>query len=183
MSIGGAIDAVLGFWFEETEPCQWWQRDAAFDAEVRKRFGELHARAVRGELFGWRSTAAGRLAEIIVLDQFSRNLYRDRPEAFAADDMALTLAQEAVALGVDRDLEPVQRAFLCLPYMHSELPRIHEEAVRLFSQPGMELSLDFELKHKAIIDRFGRYPHRNEALGRDSTPEELAFLKEPGSSF
>ncbi len=162
---------------------QWWQKDAAVDQEIRARFGELHGRACRCELFGWRETDDGRLAEIIVLDQFSRNLFRDQPEAFAADPMALALAQEAVRMGVDRRLDVPQRAFIYMPYMHSESRLIHEQAVRLFDQPGVEFNLEFELKHKAIIDRFGRYPHRNAILGRDSTPEELAFLKQPDSSF
>lgn len=178
-----AIDAVLLFWFEEAEPRQWFRKDDGFDVEIRERFGELHRQAVKGELFGWRESARGRLAEIIVLDQFSRNLYRDRPEAFACDGMALLLAQEAVAAGADRELLPVQRAFLYMPFMHSESAAIHELAVGLFDQPGLEGNLEFELKHKAIIDRFGRYPHRNAVLGRDSTSEELAFLQQPGSSF
>jgi len=178
-----AIDAVLQFWFEESFPRQWFQKDDDFDAEIRKRFGKLHAQAVSGELSGWRASAGGRLAEIIVLDQFSRNLHRVSPQAFAYDGMALVLAQEAVAAGADRQLSSSERAFLYMPYMHSESAVVHEEAVRLFSQPGLESNLDFELKHKAIIDRFGRYPHRNAVLGRDSTDAELAFLQQPGSSF
>lgn len=178
-----AFRAVLQFWFEETEPAQWWRKDERFDSAVRRRFGELHAQAVRGELSGWRDRAEGRLAEIIVLDQFSRNLFREQPEAFAADGMALVLAQEAVARRADHELEAVRRAFLYMPYMHSESAAIHERAVQLFSQPGLEHNLEFELKHKAIIDRFGRYPHRNAVLGRLSTDEEIAFLKQSGSSF
>lgn len=126
---------------------------------------------------------ADRLAEILVLDQFSRNIYREDPRAFACDPLALALAQEAVALGADQDLEMVQRTFMCLPYMHSESALIHTLAVSLFSQPGLEDNLAFELRHKAIIDRFGRYPHRNAILGCTSTPEEIAFLKTPGPSF
>lgn len=141
-------------------------------------------RPVPGELYGWRKTAHGRLAEIIVLDQFSRNMYRDQPQSFAADPMALVLAQEAVFLGADKKLKtPQEQAFLYMPYMHSESEIIHEVALDLFSQPGLENNYAFELKHKEIIDRFGRYPHRNDILGRQSTAEELAFLKEPGSSF
>jgi uncharacterized protein (DUF924 family) len=119
----------------------------------------------------------------MVLDQFSRNIHRDTAAAFANDALALALAQEAVARGSDRELPVPHRAFLYLPWMHSESPTIHEEALRLFAQPGLEHNLEFERQHKAIIDRFGRYPHRNEALGRASTQEELAFLREPGSSF
>ena len=176
-------EAVLAFWFDEIEPAQWWRADPAFDAQVRARFGELHRAAVKGELDAWRASARGRLAEVIVLDQFSRNLHRGSALAFAADPMALALAQEAVAAGHDLALPATQRLFLYLPWMHSESPRIHAVAVRLFTALGLPDNLDYELRHKAIIDRFGRYPHRNAALGRSSTAEELAFLREPGSSF
>ena len=174
---------VNRFWFEEIDPKQWWVKDETFDALVRTRFEATHRAASWGELFAWRDTAEGRLAEIVVLDQFSRNMYRDTPRAFAFDALALVLAQEAVARGVDRELPPPRRAFLYLPYMHSESPLIHEQAIPLFSQSGLEHNLEFELKHKHIIERFGRYPHRNAVLGRVSTPEEIEFLKQPGSSF
>ena len=118
-----------------------------------------------------------------MLDQLSRNVDRDTPRAFAQDALALVLAQELVASGQDRSLPPTQRVFAYMPHMHSESALVHEQAAALFSQPGMEGNLDFELRHKAIIDRFGRYPHRNAILGRTSTPQELAFLSEPGSSF
>ncbi|MBB6087072.1 DUF924 family protein [Wenzhouxiangella marina] len=176
-------DDVLHFWFEELEPAQWWQKDTELDRRIAERFGELHARACQGELFAWRSTPRGRLAEVIVIDQFSRNIHRDSAAAFAADGMALALAQEAVAGGHDAELSTTEKAFLYLPYMHSESARIHEEAVRLYSAPGLEYNLEFEHKHKVIIDRFGRYPHRNAILGRRSTPEEIDFLKGPDSSF
>lgn len=174
---------VLSFWFEATDPKAWWATDAAFDEEIRLRFGALHAEACRGELFGWRATPQGRLAEIIVLDQFSRNLHRGSAAAFAQDLAALALAQEAVAAGAHRALEPVRRVFLLLPYMHSESRAIHATAEPLFREFTPPDNLDFELRHKAIVDRFGRYPHRNQALGRRSTPEEAEFLKQPGSSF
>ncbi len=174
---------VIRFWFEECEPAQWFKRDDAFDAEIVRRFSSVHREAAAGELWQWREAPLGRLAEIIVLDQFSRNIHRDRPWAFACDTVALVLAQEAVGQGVDRGLDPVQKAFLYMPYMHSESLLIHKQAVRLFSQPGLENNLDFEHKHKVIIERFGRYPHRNAVLGRQSTAEELAFLEQPGSSF
>ena len=176
------IEEVLSFWFEQNGPKRWWTRDPQFDAEIRSRFGALHGRAVLGELHGWRDTPEGRLAEIIVLDQFSRNLYRDDARAFAADGMALALAQEAVRVGADQAVPPVQRQFFYMPYQHSESrnPRV---ALGLFESLEDPESLDFERRHKAIIDRFGRYPHRNEVLGRPSTDEEIAFLREPGSSF
>ena len=174
---------VLGFWFDEVTPAQWWAKSDAFDRLVATRFAALHAAAMRCELYAWRDSADGRLAEIIVLDQFSRHIHRDRPEAFAADGMALVLAQEAVTAGMDRSLEPPRRAFLYLPYMHSESAAIHVMAVRLFAQPGMADNLAFERRHQAIIERFGRYPHRNCILGRASTPAELEFLQTPGSAF
>jgi uncharacterized protein (DUF924 family) len=178
-----APDTVLSFWFDETAPKQWWVRSEAFDREVAARFGELHAAAVRCELWAWRDTPQGRLAEILVLDQLSRNLYRDRPEAFAADPLALALAQEAVAAGADRAVDLMRRPFFYMPFVHSESALIHAVAVRLFEAAGLEDFLHSALRHKAIIDRFGRYPHRNAVLDRESTPEEVAFLATPGSAF
>lgn len=175
--------AVLHFWFEELTPSQWFAKDAALDRRIADTFGDTLEAASRGELWEWRLSARGRLAEILVLDQFSRNIHRDTPGAFAQDSLALVLAQEAVAQGADLHLEVPWRAFLYLPYMHSESLAIHDQALRLFDQPGLEENLDFEHRHRDIIVRFGRYPHRNAILGRESTPEELAFLEEPGSSF
>jgi len=176
-------DTILAFWFEEITPKQWWAQSTEFDRQVESRFGEVHAAAARCELHGWRETANGRLAEVIVLDQFSRNIFRGQPRAFACDPLALALAQEAVAAKTGLQLGPAHRAFLYMPYMHSESLAIHEIAMTLFSAPGMGDNLNFELRHKGIIDRFGRYPHRNAILGRESTPEEIEFLKTPGSSF
>ena len=174
---------ILRFWFEEIEPAQWWKKDEDFDRSLIQRFSDIHAQAARCELLDWRVTSRGRLAEIIVLDQFSRNMFRDTPLAFANDALALALAQEAVAAGADEALSPVQRSFLYMPYMHSESLKIHEIAVELFRRNGIQGNLDFELKHKAIIERFGRYPHRNSILGRASTEDEIEFLKQPGSGF
>ena len=180
---GMQLQTVLQFWFTELTPQQHFAKDAALDESIRTRFGPTLEAAARCELFTWRATPEGRLAEILVLDQFSRNGYRDTARAFAQDALALALAQELVASGQDRSLPTAQRVFAYMPYMHSESALIHEQALELFAQPGMENNLDFERRHKAIIDRFGRYPHRNAVLGRTSTPEELAFLSEPGSSF
>jgi uncharacterized protein (DUF924 family) len=174
---------ILDFWFDELTDKQHFVKDAALDALIRSRFGTTLEAAARCELWAWRATAQGRLAEIVVLDQFSRNAYRDTPRAFAQDALALVLAQELVASGHDRGLPVAQRAFAYLPTMHSESAVVHMQAVALFSQPGLENNLTFELRHKAIIDRFGRYPHRNAVLGRTSSAQELAFLSEPGSSF
>lgn len=174
---------ILGFWFEETGPSKWWAKDDDFDRLIRGRFSEVHARATRCELFAWRAEAGGRLAEIIVLDQFSRNMFRGSPLAFAGDALALALAQEAISAKTDEALSATERSFLYLPFMHSESPRIHEVAMVLYRQNGIQGNLDFEIKHKQIIDRFGRYPHRNDILGRQSTDEEIEFLKQPGSGF
>jgi len=174
---------ILYFWFTEAGPKAWWTKSKSFDDLIRRRFLELYERAALAELWHWRDTPRARLAEIIVLDQFPRNMFRDDGRAFAADPLALALAQEAVRAGAAAVLAPDARAFLYMPYMHSESLAVHEEAVRLFSGPGLEDNYKFELAHKAIIDRFGRYPHRNDALGRVSTSEEVEFLKQPGSGF
>jgi uncharacterized protein (DUF924 family) len=174
---------ILQFWFTELGVKQHFAKDAALDAMIANRFGAVLESASRCELFAWRSTPEGRLAEIIVLDQFSRNVWRDTPRAFAQDALALALAQELVAGGGDAMLPVEQRKFAYMPYMHSESRVVHQEALRLFTQPGLESNLDFEHRHLAIIERFGRYPHRNAILGRESTGEELAFLQSAGSSF
>lgn len=174
---------VLTFWFDEIEPSQWWSAESRLDETIRQRFLGVMQQAAAGELYPWRTTAEGRLAEIIVLDQFSRNVYRDTPQAFAQDPIALVLAQEAVTSGALKQLAPVQRSFLLLPFMHSESRLIHVEAEALYREFAPPENYEFELRHKAIIDRFGRYPHRNEILGRVSTPEEVEFLQKPGSRF
>lgn len=176
-------ETVLGFWFEEIESKKWWVAEPAFDDLVRARFASLLRQASACELYAWRAAPRGRLAEIIVLDQFSRNIHRGSPRAFSQDPMALALAQEAVAGGAHEALAPVERGFLLMPYMHSESRPIHTQAEVLFREFAPPGNHDFELRHKAIIDRFGRYPHRNRILGRESTPEEIEFLAQPGSSF
>lgn len=169
-------DDVLDFWFVAHGPDDWFTVNADFDAELGAVFGATHAAVARGEAWQWRLTPAGRLAEIIVLDQFSRQLYRGQAKAFAQDGMALALAQEMVAGGHDVTLDRQQRNFAYMPYMHSESLLIHEEAVRLFTEPGNEKTLEYELAHREVLRRFGRYPRRNEALGRQSTPEEAAYI-------
>lgn len=174
---------VIRFWFEELTPADHFRKNPELDTIITQRFSKTLDAAKAGELFHWRGDTLGRLAEIIVLDQFSRNIYRDHKNAFEADAVALVLAQTAITLGVDQQLSSNQKSFLYMPFMHSESLVIHEEAVRLFSQPGLENTLSFELKHKIIIEKFGRYPHRNRILSRSSTPEEIEFLATPGSSF
>lgn len=182
---GGSVthDDVLKFWFNELSPEQWFAKRDSLDIQIKEYFAATLGAAAQGECWAWRESVAGRLAEIIVLDQFSRNVYRDSAQAFSQDPMALVLAQEAIRQGLDRALSAPEKAFLYMPYMHSESRHIHEEAVVLFAQPGLETNYDFELQHKAIIDRFGRYPHRNKLLGRVSSAEETEFLEQPGSSF
>ena len=174
---------ILHFWFNELTSKQHFSKDADLDDVIRTRFGATLEAAARCELFAWRATPEGRLAEVLVLDQFSRNVYRDTPQAFAQDALALALAQELVASGQDRSLPLAQRSFAYMPYMHSESALVHTQAALLFAQPGLEDTLRFEQRHQAIILRFGRYPHRNAILGRQSTTEELVFLSEPGSGF
>ena len=178
-----AYPDIIKFWFGEIEPESWWKKDEALDQLIRERFSDVYQLAAKCELFEWRQDALGWLAEIIILDQFPRNMFRDTPQAFDTDRLAVILVQEAVANQVDRELTPPQKSFLYMPLMHSESALIHETAMELYSQPGLEFNLDFEKKHKAIIDRFGRYPHRNAILGRESTDEEVEFLKSPESSF
>ena len=174
---------IIDFWFKEIDPSQWWKKDDAFDQMMTRRFSDVHDKAARCELFEWREFPLGRLAEIIVLDQFSRNMFRGTRKAFSQDQMALILSQESISSGIDKRLEPQERKFLYLPFMHSESIAIHETAEALYRQLGDQSSLEFELRHRKIIERFGRYPHRNEILGRDSTEEEIEFLRQPDSSF
>lgn len=174
---------VLDFWFKELTRKQWFAKSEELDNIIKERFASMVEAAAKGECWQWRKEAKGRLAEIIVLDQFSRNIYRGTPSAFAQDKTALVLAQEAVEQGADKLLGSDEKAFLYMPYMHSESRLIHDQAMQLFDQPGLEDNYKFEVKHKEIIDRFNRYPHRNAILGRESTPDEEAFLKQPGSGF
>ena len=174
---------ILKFWFEEIDPSLWWSKNDLFDQSICEQFAGIHAKAIRCELFYLRKDAAGRLAEIIVLDQFSRNIFRNSPLSFANDSLALALSQEAISVGADQDLSPTQRSFLYMPFMHSESLIIHEIAMDLYQMNGIQSNLDFEIKHKDIIKRFGRYPHRNKILGRASTKAEIEFLKQPGSGF
>ncbi len=173
---------INAFWLRDIGPEQWRVFDPAFDALLAQRFSTVLQQAAAGELFAWREQALGRLAEVIVLDQFSRNIHRGTALAFAQDPMALALAQEAVSAGALSDLGEQERSFLLMPYMHSESRVIHVLAEALFKQYA-PLRYEPELRHKAIIDRFGRYPHRNQIVRRASTPEEIHFLTLPGSSF
>jgi len=174
-------EEVLRFWFEEHGAKDWWGARPEFDREIADRFSTTHARLARGEGVTWRDRPTGRLAEIIVLDQFSRQLYRNDGRAFATDGMALVLAQEAVAGRHDLGLSEAQRGFLYMPFMHSESISIHEMGRPLFAALGdAEGYLKSCDQHMEVLRRFGRYPKRNVALGRPSTAEEIAYLAEIG---
>jgi uncharacterized protein (DUF924 family) len=180
---------VLEFWFAGggRQRPEWFRKDAAFDEEIRTRFGALHEEASRGGLAEWESDPRSALALLVVLDQFSRNLHRNDARAFAQDARALGLAEAMLEKGWHRELAPEERQFVYLPLEHAEDPARQDRAVQLFieleASPGMEGLAQWAEKHRVIIRRFGRFPHRNRALGRPSTPEEEAFLLTPGSGF
>ena len=185
-------DDVLMFWFGSRggdEPrTEWFKKDATFDAEISARFGALIDSALAGGLTHWMADAHGALARILLLDQFTRNTGRDTPRAFAGDALALVAARAMVAAGHDMALTPVQRSFVYLPFEHSENLAAQREglmhfAVLAWQHPARAAAFEWALKHYDIVVRFGRYPHRNAALGRASTAAELEFLAQPGSSF
>ena len=185
---------VLDFWFlPEGDPGhgksrpEWFRKDPAFDALIHQRFGEAISRALAGEFVEWDSDPRGALARIILLDQFTRNTFRDTPRAFAGDARALAAARAMVDSGRDRMLGAVERWFVYLPFEHAEDLATQERAVALFNalaaEPGLGDIAEYAVRHRDIIARFGRFPHRNRILGRESTPEEIEFLKLPGSGF
>ena len=182
--------AVLAFWFGpspgQPRP-EWFRKSEAFDAQIRERFGALHAQAAAGGLPEWEDAPGSALALIVVLDQFSRNLHRNDARAFAQDERALRIANAMVARGWDHERLPVERQFIYLPFEHSEALADQDRAIELFAPleafPETKGLTEWVEKHGVIIRRFGRFPHRNAALGRTSTPEEAAFLREPGSGF
>lgn len=175
--------AVLAFWFEESKPEQWYKKDAAFDDAIRDGFEITVTAALASRLDGWADSAEGCLALIILLDQFTRNIYRDSPRAFSGDDMALALSLRCN----DRDYlaheNDTYRQFMLMPMMHSEDLAVQEKSLPLFERLTNPRTHEFAIKHRDIIARFGRFPHRNAILGRPSTDEEVEFLKQPGSSF
>jgi uncharacterized protein (DUF924 family) len=197
------IEQVLDFWFgacgadgslDPAKRKMWFGDGRQYDAGIREQFGALHARAARGELDGaWCATAAGRLALIVVLDQLSRHIHRDTPSAYAQDPAAQKLALDGIRENVDRELIPAQRCFFYLPLEHAEDIELQRLCVRCFDglartvapEWGKEYAsyLDYAQRHRDIIERFRRFPHRNAVLGRESTTAEKQFLKEPGSSF
>ncbi|MGE5465797.1 MAG: DUF924 family protein [Ignavibacteria bacterium] len=189
--------AVLDFWFlpdgalgHDRPRLEWFRKDPAFDEAIRERFAQLVDAVLEGNQPDWGDGADAALARILLLDQFPRNLFRDQARAFAGDDAALSLAKKLVASGRDKNLPPVRRWFVYLPFMHSESVIEQERSVALFEalrretkESAFESALSFALRHRDIIERFGRFPHRNAALGRETTSEEAEFLRQPGSSF
>jgi uncharacterized protein (DUF924 family) len=172
---------VLDFWYGELSESDRWSMGKLLDPAITERFSAVHKAAAAGELWQWREAPEGRLAEIIVLDQFSRHIFRNTPAAFACDPIALVLAQESVRAAADHAVDERKREFMYMPYMHSESAKIHVTACELFASVGDMLK--YEIDHRKVIERFGRYPHRNAILGRISPPEEIEFLKTAGSSF
>lgn len=187
--------AVRDFWFLPPDTpgygqarAEWFRKDDGFDALIRDRFGALIDAAIDGGLRDWEATPDGALARIIVLDQFTRNVHRGTPRAFAGDSQALALAVSMTEQRLDQQLSPMLRAFAYLPFEHAEDLAMQARAVELFqllsqAQPGFEGMLDYAQRHQEVIARFGRFPHRNAILGRASTPQEVEFLRQPGSSF
>ncbi len=194
--------AILDFWFgtesNDTDVAQsqkklWWSKDEIVDADIRNRFGVLVESAAAGGQQGWATEPRGRLALILLFDQFPRNMYRDTPRAFAHDPLACKLALEGISTGADRSLRAIERVFFYLPLEHSESAELQERCVALFTAlaagvPEVDREtfkgyVDYAVRHRDVVHRFGRFPHRNRILGRDSTPEEIDFLKQPGSSF
>lgn len=183
LPIPAEAQEILDFWFVESGPEKWFVKDEGFDEGIRRRFGSVYRRAYDGEVGEWIESAKGCLALIIVLDQFPRNIFRGDPRAFATDPHARILLQHILDMDYDKELDARQRQFLYMPLQHSEDRQDQELSIELNAALGNGEVLKFAQAHKDIIDRFGRFPHRNAILGRESTSEELVFLAQPGSSF
>ena len=194
MALDPVAQSVLDFWFgPEGSPERgrtrdvWFRKDAALDADIRGRFGAATTIALAGGYGGWCETANGALARVLLLDQFTRNIYRDTRQAFAGDARALATAEDAVARRLDHALDPFERWFLYMPFEHAEDAAAQARSLELFGalakETGLDAPLEWARKHAEVVARFGRYPHRNALLGRTSTPEEIAFLGQPGSRF
>lgn len=186
------IQNIIHFWFNEHTD-KWWKKDPAFDALIKNQFEATYNNIVAGKLEKWLETAEGTLAYIIVTDQFSRNMFRNTGKMFATDEIAVKAAEQGIAQGFDQDCPFEQRWIFYMPFMHSEklanqdrcieLFKAHKESAPEDSKASIQGNIDFAIKHREIIERFGRYPHRNELLGRESTEQELDFLQTPESSF
>lgn len=178
------IPAILQFWFEETPTENWFKKDDAFDALLKEKFEKTVQRALAGQLDSWAQNAEGLMALIIILDQVTRNIYRDTPMAFAGDDMALALTMTGIDRGyLDTFEDPHYRQFMLMPMMHAEDLAVQDASLPLFEKYTNALTYDYAVRHRDIVARFGHFPHRSPILGRPLTPEEEDFLKQPGSSF
>jgi uncharacterized protein (DUF924 family) len=187
-------NTVLDFWFGKPGSAEygkprklWFEKSDAFDAELRSRFGSLQSAAAQGRLDAWQGRPKSALALILLLDQLPRNIYRGTPESFASDPRALAIARNVVARGFDRGMLAVERCFVYLPFEHAEDRASQQESLRLFAglrdDSDSKSNIDYARRHYEIIARFGRFPHRNQILGRQSTTQEIGFLKQPGSGF
>ncbi len=174
---------ILQFWFGELSTKDWFRKDVALDERIATRFRDTYQALSERVPDDWPASPEGCLAAVIVLDQFPRNMFRNDKRSFATDAAALALSKRAISAGFDAKLDADRRAFLYMPFQHAEDVADQAQSVELFEALGKPVERDFAARHKAIIDRFGRFPHRNAILGRDSTAEEIAFLKQPGSSF
>jgi uncharacterized protein (DUF924 family) len=183
MTDASMIDEVSRFWIEELTPEGWFKKSDQSDQTIKQRFAAIYVRLREGVPASWLETPDGYVAAIIVLDQFPRNMFRGEKRSFATDPLALELAKQAIANGIDAQLPPIKRWVLYLPFEHSEDAADQVRCIELMTALANPVALDWALRHKAVIDRFGRFPHRNAILGRDTTEEEAEFLKQPGSSF
>lgn len=188
------MEDILNFWFDDPDAIAaggyrkvWFSKDLDFDRAIQTQFLTDYQQAAIGQLDHWQSTPEGCLALILLLDQFPRNLFRGQPQSFATDAKALTIAEQAIAQGFDQALPLIQRWFVYLPFMHSEDLTMQQRSVQLYTtfqdNPVTPSAYTYALKHLEVIERFGRFPHRNVILGRETTPEEAEFLTQPGSSF
>ncbi|MEX0932630.1 MAG: DUF924 family protein [Candidatus Pacearchaeota archaeon] len=181
-------EKILEFWFEKSEKSAWFRPDQLFDKKIKTKFGKLLEKAKLGEMENWKGIPESSLALIILLDQFSRNIYRENPKAFESDEQALRIAKESIEKGFDKLASLERRIFFYMPFMHSENIKNQKFSVRIFRELSekdikFKINLDFAIKHMGIIKRFGRFPHRNKILGRKSTKEETEFLKKEGRGF
>ncbi|MDK2766676.1 MAG: DUF924 domain-containing protein [Sphingomonas sp.] len=183
VEVHACAKAVLDYWFDELKPEQQFAKDDAVDAEIARRFGHARDVVLASGAAGWRDDPDALLAAVILLDQFSRNIHRGTPEAFAADPLALALTLEAIGKGWDRDLVPERATFLYMPLMHAESVEAHRMCLEKFTALGRAENLRFAMEHAVVIEQFGRFPSRNAALGRESTAEELEYLKRPDAGW
>ncbi len=176
---------VLDFWFEQTQPAQWFQVNPAFDQEILERYADGYDLASRGVYDDWKNSSDGCLALCLLLDQFPRNMFRGTPKAFATDGKALVMAKYALAKGFDQVLTPIKRRFLYLPFEHSENLNDQRKCVELFDKMKKDdpLGYDYAMRHLKVIEQFGRFPHRNKILSRTNTPEEEDYLAQSGAGF